>query len=148
MHAVIGRSRYKMEELSIQLKGAAAHSLLESGSHPMLPYVMSDGSVPGMWSEGQWIEYLDSEEAIENAIRYVEENPIHEGKKAQHWSFVQPFQGIPRVHGLPTTNHPKTNAGLFCLTRRRSQGRANGLTTHKFCHRVFCRTIFVRLDKR
>jgi hypothetical protein len=38
--------------------------------------------------------FLDTEEAIENAIRYVEENPVREGKPQQHWSFVHPFTGI------------------------------------------------------
>jgi len=35
--------------------------------------------------------FLDSDEAIQNAIRYVEENPEKEGKPRQHGSFVQPY---------------------------------------------------------
>jgi hypothetical protein len=33
----------------------------------------------------------DSERAVERAIRYVENNPLKEGKKVQNWSFVTPF---------------------------------------------------------
>jgi len=40
--------------------------------------------------------FLDSEEAIEAAIRYVEENPVREGKRRQNWSFVTPFTGIDK----------------------------------------------------
>ena len=96
LHAVVGRSRFKMEELVPLLKSVATQSLFEKNLHPMTCHTAEDGTVPGMWSEGQWIEYLDSEDAIENAIRYVEENPVCEDKKRQHWSFVQPFEGIPR----------------------------------------------------
>lgn len=41
--------------------------------------------------------YLDTEEAVEDAIRYVEENPLREGKRRQQWSFVTPFAGIPKA---------------------------------------------------
>ena len=37
---------------------------------------------------------LDSEDTIDNAIRYVEENPAREAQPRQHWSFVTPFGGI------------------------------------------------------
>ena len=47
-----------------------------------------------MWAEGQWKVFLESEEAIVRAIRYVEDNPIRAGKPAQQWSFVSPFTGI------------------------------------------------------
>jgi hypothetical protein len=40
--------------------------------------------------------FLDSEEALETAIRYVEDNPLKEGKRRQKWSFVKPFCGIDR----------------------------------------------------
>ena len=36
---------------------------------------------------------LGGAEAIENAIHYVEENPVREGKPAQRWRFVEPFRG-------------------------------------------------------
>ena len=48
-----------------------------------------------MWSEHQWKVYLDSEHAIENAIAYVNDNPVKEGKREQNWSFVTPFTGLP-----------------------------------------------------
>ena len=38
---------------------------------------------------------IDSEEAIDEAIWYVNENPKKEGKPAQKWSFVTPFAGLP-----------------------------------------------------
>jgi len=46
--------------------------------------------------ECEWKVYLDSEEAIEDAIQYVEDNPTKEGKRKQSWSFVTRFAGIPQ----------------------------------------------------
>jgi hypothetical protein len=43
-----------------------------------------------MWASRGWKVYLDSNEDIERAIRYVEANPIKEGLKKQVWSFVAP----------------------------------------------------------
>ena len=47
-----------------------------------------------MWVRGKWKVFLDSEEDIVLAIRYVEQNPIKEGKPVQHWRFVTQFDGL------------------------------------------------------
>jgi hypothetical protein len=49
---------------------------------------------PSSWSDRRWKVFLDSEEAIENAIHYVEENPEKEDKPRQKWSFATPFAGL------------------------------------------------------
>jgi len=97
VHLVIGRHRYKIEQVVNLLKGTATRRLLEKGLHPMKQFQTSAGGrLPSVWGENQWKVYLDSEEAVENAIRYVEENPEREGKPRQHWSFVTAFGGISR----------------------------------------------------
>jgi hypothetical protein len=54
--------------------------------------------IGSLWQGNQkWKVYLDSEESIENAIRYVEENPVKENKRIQKWSFVVPFGGLERA---------------------------------------------------
>ncbi|QDU53934.1 hypothetical protein Pan181_01130 [Aeoliella mucimassa] len=78
------------------LKGAASRELCNRGLHPYQNYVQSGGRPPRMWGEHAWKTYLDSEESVENAIRYVEENPLKEGKPLQGWSFVTPFAGIDK----------------------------------------------------
>lgn len=94
LHLVLGRHRYKIEIACNLLKGAATRRLVESNEHPLAAYRQRDGRLPSMWSSKQWIQYLDSEDAIYNAIRYVEENPVKEGKRKQSWSCVSPFEGI------------------------------------------------------
>jgi hypothetical protein len=41
--------------------------------------------------------FLDSDEAIDNAIAYVVDNPLKEGKKKQQWSWVTPYQGLDKA---------------------------------------------------
>jgi len=95
VHLVLARHRYKIEQAANLLKGAATRRLLEKNLHPMKQFQKSeDVRLPSVWAENRWIVYLDSEDAIEQAIRYVEENPVREGKPRQHWKFVTPFAGL------------------------------------------------------
>jgi hypothetical protein len=100
---VIARHTYKVEQVATLLKGAATTQLLQDGCHPLAAFAKPGSRPPHMWAEHEWKVYLDSEEAIENAMRYVDENPEREGKSRQTWKFVQPFRGIPR--GGWTTYH-------------------------------------------
>ena len=94
VHLVLGRHRYKMEIAANLLKGAATKHLNDVGLHPMSVHKHADGRVPHMWAKQQWIAYLDCEQSIENAIRYVEASPVREGKRPQMWNCVIPFTGI------------------------------------------------------
>lgn len=97
VHMVVGRHRYKIESAVNLLKGEASRRLMEKGIHPLAAFRTPDGRVPSAWAEGQWKVFLDSEESIENAIRYVEANPEEEGLPPQRWSFVTAFSGINRA---------------------------------------------------
>ncbi len=80
-----------VERLVIQLKGAATRELEREAIHPLAQYQVQ-GKLPKCWVRGQWKVYLDAED-VPRAIRYVENNPLKEGKKFQHWSFVVPWSG-------------------------------------------------------
>jgi REP element-mobilizing transposase RayT len=92
-HLVIGRHTYKVEQIANLLKGAATRQLIKEGLHPLSKYG-SRSRPPAMWAAKQWKTYLDDEQAIEEAVRYVEENPEREGKRRQAWSFVTRFAGL------------------------------------------------------
>jgi REP element-mobilizing transposase RayT len=96
VHLVIARHTYKVEIIANLLKGAATKQLTADSMHPHAKYTGPGGKVPSLWAERQWKSYLDTEDGIEAAIRYVQENPIKEGKRAQIWSFVSPFGGISK----------------------------------------------------
>ena len=90
VHLVISRHRFAVERISALLKGAATKQLRSDGLDPMAEQASSRGP----WARRQWSVFLDSEEAVTSAIRYVEQNPVKEGKPLQHWSFVTPFSGL------------------------------------------------------
>ena len=102
-HLVIARHTYKVEQKANLLKGAATRRLIDANMHPLAAFAKPDQRPPRMWAEHQWKVFLDSEAAIENAIAYVNRNPLEKGKPPQHWSFVTPFAGLPS--GGWTTYH-------------------------------------------
>lgn len=94
-HLVIARHTFKVEQMTNLLKGAATRRIIEDSRHPLQSYATPGQRPPQMWASHLWKVYLDSETAIEQAIAYVRDNPMKEGKPAQNWSFVTPFAGIP-----------------------------------------------------
>jgi REP element-mobilizing transposase RayT len=96
VHLVIARHTYKVEQVCNLLKGEATKQLKAESLHPHAGYVDENGKLPSTWVENEWKVYLDSEEAIESAIRYVEDNPGKENKPRQSWSFVTPFAGLEK----------------------------------------------------
>ena len=95
-HLVIARHRYKVEQVVNLLKGSSTSNVLAEEVHPLKNYAQPGKRPPRMWSSRHWKVFLDSETAIDEAIHYVEQNPVKEGKPLQHWSFVRPFHGIAR----------------------------------------------------
>lgn len=93
-HLILARHTYKVEQMANLLKGAATSRLMEQANHPMQSFASEGERPPRMWAAREWKQYLDSELAIEQAIRYVDDNPEKEGKPRQRWSFVTPFAGV------------------------------------------------------
>lgn len=90
-HAVVGRHRYSIEQIANLLKGDATRALIVEGLHPFQDQPYLDGTLPPIWARGQWTCYLNCTADIHRAVTYVEQNPIKERLKPQHWSFVTPF---------------------------------------------------------
>jgi len=87
VHLVMGRPEMAVEQVVIQLKGAATQELVRQGIHPLAGYRGSDGRVPKCFAQGQWKVYLDPPDVM-RAIEYVEKNPVKERLPAQRWRFV------------------------------------------------------------
>jgi REP element-mobilizing transposase RayT len=94
-HLVIARHTYKVEYIANLLKGEATKELRRESLDPMTALATDGQRPPSSWADRRWKVFLDTEEAIENAIHYVEENPVKEGKPRQKWWFVSPFSGLP-----------------------------------------------------
>ncbi|MCI0682678.1 MAG: hypothetical protein L0Y71_11280 [Gemmataceae bacterium] len=91
VHMVIGRYTYKVESMVRLLKAQASTQLQSDQLHPMQAWPLADSSLHSPWAEKCWKVFLDTADGIVRAIRYVEQNPIKEGRLAQLWPFVIPF---------------------------------------------------------
>jgi REP element-mobilizing transposase RayT len=90
-HLVAARHVHKGELIIGHLKGRATQQLLSEGLHPLSAHRQWDGTIPSPWARKGWPVFLYTDDDIRRAIRYVEDNPLKEGKRRQHWSFVVPF---------------------------------------------------------
>ena len=93
VHLVIARHPFKVEQIATLLKGAASRQIVEDHRHPLQHQDRRD-RLPSIWARGCWKVYLDNDESISNAIRYVEQNPVEEGKPKQDWPWVSPYRGL------------------------------------------------------
>jgi REP element-mobilizing transposase RayT len=83
VHLVMGVHSRPATKIIGHLKAYATRQLREEGLHPT--------GVPSVWARGSWTVYLDTPEDVLRATRYVENNPLREGKRKQRWSFVRAF---------------------------------------------------------
>jgi len=94
VHLVIARHTFKVEYIVGLLKGEATKQLKAKGLHPLANAVSVGLDLPTPWNSRCWRVFLDSEEAIENTIHYVDQNPGKEGKPLQKWNFESPYRGL------------------------------------------------------
>ncbi len=74
--------------------GVATRQLIDDQRHPLALHAKPGERPLGMWARHQWKVYLDTDEAIENAIAYVNDNPVKEGKPPQKWNWITPYCGL------------------------------------------------------
>jgi REP element-mobilizing transposase RayT len=92
VHLVVARYRYQIEQVANLLKGASTRALAAAGLHPLARFAGAK-QPPKMWARNEWKVFLDDTADIRRAIRYVEQNPVKEGKPEQHWQCVTEFDG-------------------------------------------------------
>ena len=88
-HLVVLRHKTPAERVAGHLKARATQALVAEGLHPFVQHRGKDGRFPSVWAHRAWKVFLNDAEGIERAVRYVEENPVKEGKRKQVWSFVE-----------------------------------------------------------
>jgi REP element-mobilizing transposase RayT len=92
VHLVVAELDIPVEQFVIQLKGDATQQLVAEGIHPFGDVREKNGRLPKCFARGEWKVFLDPDD-VARAIRYVEDNPVKEGKKPQRWGFVTPYAG-------------------------------------------------------
>ena len=93
VHLAVGPGERKYEMIALHLKNRATSVLRERVLDPMEQFSRSGGAIPSPWGKGLWKVYINSAEQLRAVIRYIEKNPIREGKRMQRWSFVTPWNG-------------------------------------------------------
>lgn len=88
VHVVVAAHRNKPAMVVGHLKREATLQLVAHELHPFTHLYEAGRSLPSCWAEKCWKVYLDTLADVDRAIRYVEENPLKEGKPRQHWSCV------------------------------------------------------------
>lgn len=81
VHLVVGYSPRNVRKIVSHCKSEATRSLRSQGW-------FLDRSP---WTDHGWNVYLNSEADVLRAIRYVQNNPLREGKRRQTWRCVKPF---------------------------------------------------------
>jgi REP element-mobilizing transposase RayT len=84
VHMVIGMHRRKIRLIVGHMRSRATRELKDRNE-----WFADERRV---WGDHGWNVFLYTEQEVLRAIRYVEENPLKEGKKRQRWSFVTPFE--------------------------------------------------------
>jgi REP element-mobilizing transposase RayT len=88
VHAVIAKHHQHIDRIAIHMKAKATRQLSSEGLHPLVRQPRADGTLPSPWARNYWCPFIDSAEYLHQAIRYVENNPMRSGLKAQNWSCV------------------------------------------------------------
>ena len=78
-HLVLARSTVHADEIVDLLKDAAENRLRKENIFP---------DTETIWAQGFWQVFLNTPFDVHRTIRYVEGNPLKDGLKPQHWSFV------------------------------------------------------------
>ena len=88
-HAIVARHERTTEQIAKHLKSKATMELTRRGVHPLQQFRKNNGSIPTPWSVSCWNVFIDDEDQLRAAVRYVERHPQKEGLPRQTWDFLQ-----------------------------------------------------------
>ena len=89
VHLVLGPHARDIDRIVGHLKARATQQLNQQGIHPLAAYRQAGGTIPSPWCRNCWKVFNYSQQHLRDAVKYVEDNPLKEGKPRQHWSFVR-----------------------------------------------------------
>lgn len=126
VHLVVARHEHLAERIAGHLKARATQQLVADDLHPFAHLRAKDGRFPSVWTHRAWKVYLNDYDDIERSIRYVENNPIKEGRPAQRWLFVTRSTRPPHAPTLVDASLADPLAGRFPMRDRASARPASG----------------------
>ena len=93
VHLVVRHHHLKPDALIACLQRAATKELNKQGVHPLREFPRPNGKLATPWTKKGWTVFLDTEEAMHRAIRYVEMNIERADMPIQQWPCIKPFDG-------------------------------------------------------
>lgn len=96
VHLVVGPHERDIHRIVGHLKARATQGMKTADLHPLGAFRQEDGTLPSPWGRKCWKVFVFSPRHLRDAIKYVEGNPLREGKRRQIWSFVRAVGGKPR----------------------------------------------------
>lgn len=66
-------------------------AMTRNNCHPLRDHRKNDGTTPTPWSEYVWSVYINDEDQLHNAIRYVERHPKKEDLPDIPHPFITPI---------------------------------------------------------
>jgi len=90
-HLVIGHSSRDPSHVIGHLKRGATDHLIDDGLHPCF---VNQRITHSCWAKQAWKVFIDTEDQLGRAIKYVQDNPVKEGKPRQHWSFIDRYRDL------------------------------------------------------
>ena len=87
IHILIRKHKHFAENMIENLKEASREKLISSNHRAP--------NHPTWTADGGWKVFLDHPDEIRRTIEYINKNPLEIGLPAQHWAFVQPYDGWP-----------------------------------------------------
>ncbi len=88
VHLLIRRHRDYAEQMVANLQKDSKKAIIDFGRRPVNHPV---------WAGPGWKVFLNTRMEIENRIKYIQANPVKEGRPEQRWDFVKTYDGwLPR----------------------------------------------------
>jgi REP element-mobilizing transposase RayT len=115
VHFVIGAHPRNIRTIVGHFKSRATRALKQQGLWP------ADNRP--VWGDHGWNVWLEDAAAVARAIRYVNENPLKEGKRPQRWSFVTPFDLHLATQIALGPKSPRRIGGAALRSHRAAQAR-------------------------
>lgn len=84
-HILINRHAKHIDQIASNLKSKATRELNFEELHPLAKHPRRDGTLPSPWSRNYWCPFVDSDQYVKTAIRYIQDNPIKSGLPRQTW---------------------------------------------------------------
>jgi REP element-mobilizing transposase RayT len=89
VHVVVRRHQNPGERIIGHFKARATQQLVAEELHPFLMHRNDKGELPPAWASRGWKVFLNTDQDIDRAVRYVEENPVKQRLSKQQWGFVR-----------------------------------------------------------